>query len=125
MTSKRRAAGIDLEALDKRWHVRMTTIGRRTGKPRRVTVWFACEGGKIYLAGGRKVPDWSKNIRKSADVELEIGGVHFKGKGRVLVGAKQTTHVRELMFRKYFIARLSGLFGGYKHAVPVEITPTD
>jgi len=123
LTSKRGAAGIDLEALDKRWQLRMTTIGRRSGKPRRVTIWFACEGGNIYLAGGRKVPHWSRNIRENGDVELEIDGVRFKGKGRVLVGAKHTARVRELMFRKYFLARLSGIFGGYKHSVPVEIVP--
>ena len=124
MAEKRRGGGIDIEAFDKRWQVRMTTTGRRSGKPRRVTIWFACENGKIYLAGGRKVPHWTKNIRENPDVELEIGGVLFKGKGRVLAGAKYTAHVRELMFRKYFIARISGIFGGYKHSVPVEIVPT-
>ncbi|MFQ5458534.1 MAG: hypothetical protein ACE5FC_08820, partial [Myxococcota bacterium] len=66
---------------------------------------------------------WSKNIGRNPDVALEIGGVRFKGKGRVLAGAKHTAFVRELMFRKYFLARLSGLFGGYRHAVPVEIVP--
>ena len=114
---------MDLDALDKRWQLRLTTVGRKSGKPRRVTIWFACNGGKIYLAGSRKVPHWSKNIGKNPGVELEIGGVRFKGKGRVLAGAKHTAFVRELMFRKYFLAKLSGLFGGYRHAVPVELDP--
>ncbi len=113
----------DLERLDGRWNVRVTTVGRKTGQKRRVTVWFACDGGKIYLAGGRKVPHWSRNIQKNPDVEVEIGGVRFKGTARILQGAKQATRVRQLMFKKYLLARLSGLFGGYKHAVPVEITP--
>lgn len=104
--------------------MRVTTVGRKTGEPRRVTVWFACDGGKIYLAGGRKVPHWCRNIRKNADVEVEIGGVRFKGKARVLQGARQADRVRQLMFEKYLLARLSSFFGGYKNAVPVEITPT-
>jgi len=114
----------DLEALDGRWHVRVTTVGRKSGKPRRVTVWFACDGGKLYLAGGRKVPHWCRNLQKTPDVEVEIGGVRFKGKARILKGPKQADRVRQLMFKKYLLARLSGFFGGYRHAVPVEITPS-
>jgi deazaflavin-dependent oxidoreductase (nitroreductase family) len=113
----------DLEALDRSWNIRVTTVGRKSGKPRRVTVWFACDGGKVYLAGGRKVPHWCRNIQKNPDVEVEIAGVKFKGKARILQGAKQANRVRALMFRKYLLARISGIFGGYKHAVPVEITP--
>jgi deazaflavin-dependent oxidoreductase (nitroreductase family) len=113
----------DLDALDRRSTLRLTTTGRRSGQPRRITIWFACDGGKIYLAGGRKVPHWSRNIRKNPGVEIEIGGVRFKGKARVLEEKAEADHVRGLIFKKYFLAKLSSYFGGYARAVPVEIVP--
>jgi deazaflavin-dependent oxidoreductase (nitroreductase family) len=123
MAEGSRKEPVDLDALDRRSTLRMTTTGRRSGLPRRVTIWFACDGGKIYLAGGRKIPHWSRNIRKNPGVEIDIGGVHFKGKGRVLEGKKEAEHVRRLIFKKYFLAKLSSYFGGYARAVPVEIVP--
>jgi deazaflavin-dependent oxidoreductase (nitroreductase family) len=114
---------LDLDALDQRSTLRLTTTGRRSGLPRRVTIWFACDAGKIYLAGGRKIPHWSRNIRKNSAVEIEIGGVRFKGKGRVLEQKEEAEHVRRLIFEKYLLAKLSSYFGGYSRAVPVEIVP--
>ena len=124
MAAGKKAKPPDLAALDKNWNIKLTTTGRKSGQPRRVTIWFACDDGKIYMAGGAKVPHWSKNIQKNPAVEVEIGGVSFKGQGRVLQGKKQADRVRQLMFKKYLLAKLSGYFGGYKNAVPVEIVPS-
>jgi deazaflavin-dependent oxidoreductase (nitroreductase family) len=124
MASGQKAKAPDLAALDKNWNIKLTTTGRKSGQPRRVTVWFACNDGKIYLAGGAKVPHWTRNIQKNPAVEAEIGGVRFKAQARLLQGKKGADRVRQLMFRKYLLAKLSSYFGGYKHAVPVEIVPS-
>jgi deazaflavin-dependent oxidoreductase (nitroreductase family) len=123
MAARRGAPETDWEELDKQRNVYLTTIGRKTGKPRRITAWFACDGGKVYLAGGRKIPQWCRNLRKNPSVDVEIGDVKFKGKARILQGKKGLDQVRALMFRKYFLARVMSWFGGYRSAVPVEITP--
>jgi deazaflavin-dependent oxidoreductase (nitroreductase family) len=41
----------------------ITTIGRRSGQPRRIETWFYRAGGKIYLTGlpGRR--DWYGNLQ--------------------------------------------------------------
>lgn len=43
--------------------VDITTIGRRSGQPRRIETWFYRAGGKIYLTGlpGRR--DWFGNLQ--------------------------------------------------------------
>ncbi len=43
--------------------VDITTIGRRSGQPRRIETWFYRAGGKIHLTGlpGRR--DWYGNLR--------------------------------------------------------------
>jgi deazaflavin-dependent oxidoreductase (nitroreductase family) len=123
MAARRGVPEIDWGELDKQRHVYLTTIGRKTGKPRRITAWFACDRGKVYLAGGRKKPQWCRNLRKNPSVEVEIGEVQFKGKARILQGKQGLDQVRALMFKKYFLARVMSWFGGYRSAVPVEITP--
>ncbi len=36
----------------------LTTIGRRTGRPHRIEIWFAAQEGRMYLlAGGRERSD--------------------------------------------------------------------
>src|SRR5207248_6601462 len=54
----------------------VTTIGRVTGRPHQIEIWFAREPGArtIYLlSGGRDRSDWVKNIRADAAVIVRIG----------------------------------------------------
>jgi deazaflavin-dependent oxidoreductase (nitroreductase family) len=121
--ARKEKSDIDWKALDRNWNIHLTTIGRKTGKPRRITAWFAVEEGKIYMGGGPHKPNWARNIEKHPDVEVEIGGVRFKGRARVLKGRHPIDHMRRLIYRKYLIARLGSFFGAYKNAVPVQIDP--
>lgn len=40
----------------------ITTVGRRSGKPRRIEIWFHAIGGRVYISGlpGRR--DWYANL---------------------------------------------------------------
>jgi hypothetical protein len=41
----------------------LTTIGRRTGEPHRIEIWFAVHEGRVYLmSGGRDRADWVRNV---------------------------------------------------------------
>jgi deazaflavin-dependent oxidoreductase (nitroreductase family) len=42
--------------------INITTIGRKSGKPRRIEIWFYRAGDKVYLSGlpGRR--DWYANL---------------------------------------------------------------
>ena len=40
----------------------ITTIGRKSGKPRRIEIWFYRVDGKIYLSGLPSRPSWYVNI---------------------------------------------------------------
>lgn len=43
--------------------VDITTIGRRSGQPRRIEIWFYRAGGKIYLTSLPGKRDWYVNLR--------------------------------------------------------------
>ena len=52
----------------------LTTIGRTTGTPHRVEIWFALDGRRLFLlSGGGDSADWVKNIRQSARVRVRVG----------------------------------------------------
>jgi deazaflavin-dependent oxidoreductase (nitroreductase family) len=42
--------------------VDITTIGRRSGVPRRIEIWFYRAGGRFYLSGSPGRRDWYANL---------------------------------------------------------------
>ena len=81
----------------------LTTIGRRTGRPHRIEIWFAVEDGRVYLlSGGRERADWVRNLQANPRVTVELGGETRGGTARVLaVGTPEDQRARELLVGKY------------------------
>jgi deazaflavin-dependent oxidoreductase (nitroreductase family) len=61
------------EALDRGGIADITTVGRKTGKPRRVEIYFHQFDGEYYLTGrhGRK-RDWEANIVAHPEFTLNL-----------------------------------------------------
>lgn len=61
------------EAMDRGGIADITTIGRKTGQPRRIEIYFHHFDGKYYLTGrpGRK-RDWAANIVANPDFTLHL-----------------------------------------------------
>ena len=64
-----------LAAIKDRGTLRITTRGRRTGKPHTVTIWFVVDGATLYLATLNAKRDWVRNLRKTPDAALEVESV--------------------------------------------------
>ena len=111
--------------LDRRWNCRLTVTGRRSGKPRSVTIWFVLDGSTLYLTGGAEVPQWCRNLRAHPAVEIEIGGTKLRGVARVVEDPSEADAVRDRFVKKYLLARISRLFGGYTRSVPVVVELSD
>jgi deazaflavin-dependent oxidoreductase (nitroreductase family) len=81
----------------------LTTIGRRTGRPHTIEIWFVVGGGSAYLmAGGRDRADWVRNLMTEPSVSLRIGVEAFAGRGRVVEeGTTEDVEARRLMLAKY------------------------
>lgn len=80
----------------------VTTVGRVTGKPHEIEIWFGMIGDTIYLlSGGGDKSDWVKNMRVQPQVEVRIGKHNFKGQVRFELEAEEETQVRELLAAKY------------------------
>jgi len=81
----------------------LTTIGRRTGRPHRIEIWFAVHNGRIYLlSGGRDRSDWVRNILANPQVTVELAGERHTGLASVLLkGSPEDRLARQLLITKY------------------------
>jgi deazaflavin-dependent oxidoreductase (nitroreductase family) len=119
------------ESAELRWLARwasapylyLTTIGRRTGRPHRIEMWFAVHDGRLYLmAGGRERADWVRNLLTEPRVTVELGAETHSGAARVLeAGTAEDYLARGLLVAKYRTADNS-LENWRRTALPVMIT---
>jgi len=101
----------DLAAVAGRSTARITTRGRRTGKPHTVTIWFAVEGRTIYLGTLNAERDWVRNATKNPDVTLDVDGVRIRGQASTITDPSVEAHVRALLAQKYWAAWIGSWFG--------------
>ena len=96
----------------------LTTIGRRTGLPREIEIWFVVHGDRFYLfAETGEAAAWVKNIRCNPDVVLRLGERRIGATARVLDRESDRElwdHVAAIADRKY----------GWGEGLPVELTPS-
>jgi deazaflavin-dependent oxidoreductase (nitroreductase family) len=102
----------------------LTTVGRVTGRPHEIEIWFALEGYTLYmLSGGRDRSDWVKNLRHNPEVTVRIGGERFDGQARVVEGIEEDDLARRLLVEKY--EREPGSLANWRRtALPVAVDLT-
>jgi deazaflavin-dependent oxidoreductase (nitroreductase family) len=61
------------EALRTAEELELSTAGRRSGRPHRVTVWFAYDGDSIWLRTDRNA-DWLRNLDRDPRATVRIAG---------------------------------------------------
>ena len=95
----------------------LTTIGRRTGLPRQIEIWFVVCCDRFYLfAETGEAAAWVKNLRANPWVVIRIGERTIEATGRVLdreTDRERWDQVTEIANRKY----------GWGDGLPVELTP--
>lgn len=80
----------------------LTTIGRVTGRPRTIEIWFAVHEQTLYmLAGSRENAGWVKNLTRTPAVSVRIGKHCFTGSARIVAPAEEDALARRLVVGKY------------------------
>jgi deazaflavin-dependent oxidoreductase (nitroreductase family) len=71
----------------------LTTIGRRSGEPRSVTLIYAERAGSYVVAGsnwgGQRHPAWSANLLAEPQATVSVHGRTEKVKARLVTGAER------------------------------------
>src|SRR5262249_10532230 len=94
----------------------LTTIGRLSGEPREIEIWFVERNDKFYvLAEHFRNAQWVKNIERNPRVTVRIGAQIFEATARILdqeADRESWVEVQKLSTAKY----------GWGEGLPVEIT---
>ena len=101
----------DLASRQDRGTLRITTRGRKTGKPHTVPIWFVVEGTTLWLGTLDARRDWVRNATKTPEVVLDLGDLRLRGRVHPVSDPKTDAHVRDLLARKYWMAWIGSWFG--------------
>lgn len=71
----------------------MTSVGRRSGRPRTAPVLYMEDGVNLIVissnGGNHNAPGWSYNLKANPDAEVEIGSAHRNVRARVAEGEER------------------------------------
>ncbi len=84
---------------------RLTHYGRKTGTPHQVTIWFVMDGDRLYIGTANVNRQWVRNVQKTAQVKLSIGGENFSGTARFLTDRAEHERAMAAFRRKYWMFR--------------------
>lgn len=109
--------------LDRHTICDVTTVGRVSGRPHRVEIWFAHQNGTAYLlSGGGDRSDWVRNLIANPAVTVDVAGVSLSGSGRVVeADTDEDRLARDLVFAKYTPTYGGDLTEWRDTALPVAI----
>jgi deazaflavin-dependent oxidoreductase (nitroreductase family) len=83
----------------------LTHYGRKSGKPRDVTIWFVVDGEKVYIGTANVNRQWVRNVQKTPQVRLSIGGATFDGTARFLTDRAEHERAMAAIRQKYWMYR--------------------
>lgn len=92
-----------LNQISGRKTLRLTHIGRNSGKKYNVTVWFTTDGKKVYLVTGNIKSSWVQNVKANPHIDLLIAGERFSGEARFLSDPAERDDVMAMLQHKYSI----------------------
>jgi deazaflavin-dependent oxidoreductase (nitroreductase family) len=106
----------------------LTHVGRKSGKPYDVTIWFVVAGDKIVLPTANVARNWVKNLRKTPTARIDIGGEKFQGRARFIDDPAERTRLMVLVRRKYWmfmpimaLGQILALFGAMSEPGAFEL----
>ena len=102
--------------------VDLITVGRVSGRPHTIEIWFAHYDSTIYmLSGGADRSDWVRNLVRTPAVQIQVGGRRYPGVGRIVTDPAEDRLARDAVHDKY-AARYSGDLTGWREsALPIAV----
>lgn len=84
----------------------LTTIGRTTGNPHTIEIWFALDPADptrlAMMAGGGRKSDWVRNIEQNPEVTIKLGALLIPATARLVAPDEANDPlIRRLLVEKY------------------------
>jgi deazaflavin-dependent oxidoreductase (nitroreductase family) len=113
----------DLKARLARYRqIKLSVIGRKSGKMISVPVWFVLEGEKLYLLPvlGSDT-QWYKNVLKNPSIRIDARGTEAELRAEPITDAKTVESVTEKFREKYGAKDVKKYYSKFDVAVLVEM----
>ncbi|MGW4943346.1 nitroreductase/quinone reductase family protein [Actinoplanes sp. NPDC004185] len=81
------------QALERQQTVEITTIGRRSGRPRRIETWRYRANGRFWLTGSPGSRDWYANMLAHPDFTLHLHGLDLPVRARAVTDPDERARV--------------------------------
>lgn len=101
----------------------ITTLGRVTGNPHTIEIWFALVADVLYvMAGDGTKTDWVRNLQRTPEVHVRIEDRHFRGEAHVVHPSDAADgEARRLLLDKYRPGYSGDLTNWERNGLPVAI----
>lgn len=83
----------DLDRIGSIRTIDLTTIGRRSGKPRRIEIWWFRIGDRFIITGTPGRRDWVANVGANPQVIVHVGGLDIEANVSFVKEASQRLEV--------------------------------
>jgi deazaflavin-dependent oxidoreductase (nitroreductase family) len=91
-----------LKAVSLEREVTLTTVGRKSGKEHRVTIWITTDGTRLYIRSGQGLRrQWPQNLIARGEGELQLGKLRVRVKPRLVTDSAEARAVSALYRKKY------------------------
>ncbi len=94
------------ERLARYRQIRISVIGRKSGKTISIPVWFVMEGGTLYLLPVRgSDTQWYRNVLGNPSIRIDARGAEGEFRAKPITEAKAVKSVIEKFREKYGVRR--------------------
>ena len=110
------------ERLARYRQIKISVVGRKSGKTISIPVWFVLEGNKLYLLPVQgSDTQWYKNVLQNPSIRIDARGVEAEFRAAPLTDAKVVKSVVEKFREKYGAKDVKKYYSKFDVAVLVEL----
>jgi deazaflavin-dependent oxidoreductase (nitroreductase family) len=81
------------QALHDQLTVDITTVGRRSGQPRRIETWRYIADGRYWLTGSPGARDWYANLLANPEFTLHLKNHDLRVRGRIVTNPDERARI--------------------------------
>jgi hypothetical protein len=110
------------ERLARYRQIKISVIGRKSGRAISIPVWFVLEGEKLFLLPVRgSDTQWYKNLLTNRMIRIDARGVEAEFRAMPIAGARAVKSVVEKFREKYGASDVKKYYSKFDVAVRVEL----
>jgi deazaflavin-dependent oxidoreductase (nitroreductase family) len=103
--------------------IKISVIGRKSGKTISIPVWFVLEGEKLLLLPVRgSDTQWYKNVLKNPSIRIDARGVGEEFRAVRVTNAKTVKSVVEKFREKYGAKDVKKYYSKFDVAITLQLT---